>query len=76
MAKKYFIYSPTQLRFRRQIEEKMGKRFYPGYVIVNGVRKAFTELSSSKESRYADAIVIAEMDDAVNNIKYDLPEGR
>ncbi|MCM1235482.1 MAG: hypothetical protein NC489_35735 [Ruminococcus flavefaciens] len=77
MAIKYFLYSPTQMKFRKQVEEKMGKRFRVGTVIVNGVRKPFTELSSTKTSRYADAIVVTEMDtDSDTAPKYEMPEGR
>ena len=74
MAIKYFFYSSEQLRFRRQMEEKMGKKFAVGQVIVNGVRKPFTEISSSQTSRYSDAKLVAKGDTSV--MKYTLPEGR
>ena len=74
MAIKYFFYSSEQLKFRRQMEEKMGKKFVVGQVIVNGVRKPFTEMSSTPKSRYSDAKLIAEGDPAT--IKYSLPGGR
>lgn len=54
-ATKYFLYSSKQLKFRKDIELKMGKKFRVGHVIVNGVRKPFTELSSQPTSRFADA---------------------
>lgn len=75
MAKKYFLYSPSQVKLRREVEAKMGKRYYVGYVFINGKRKPFTELSSTKTSRYSDTIVVAEMDDS-QNIKYEMPGGR
>ena len=74
MATKYFFYSSEQLKFRRQMEEKMGKRFVVGQVIVNGVRKPFTEMSSTKTSRYPDAKLVAEGDPST--MKYSLPGGR
>lgn len=69
---KYFIFSHEQLRFRDKVESKMGKRFKPGHVIVNGVRKPFTELSTSPKSRFSDAIIVAEGDPTL--MKYTLPE--
>ena len=73
MAIKYFIYSSEQLNFRKGIELKMGKNFRVGHVIVNGVRKPFTELSSSPNSRFPDAKIVAEGDPTL--FKYTLPEG-
>ena len=70
---KYFLYSSEQLKFRKDIESKMGKRFKIGHVIVNGVRKPFTELSSSPKSRFTDAIIVAEGDPSLMN--YTLPKG-
>ena len=74
MAIKYFFYSSEQLKFRRQMEEKMGKKFVVGQVIVNGVRKPFTEMSSSQTSRYPDAKLVARGDTSI--MRYTLPEGR
>lgn len=74
MATKYFLYSSEQLKFRKAVEEKMGKKFRVGHVIVNGAKKPFTELSSSPISRFADAKIVASGDDTT--MKYTLPEGR
>lgn len=73
MAIKYFLYSSEQLKFRKQVESKMGKNFKIGHVIVNGVKKPFTELSSSPKSRFTDAILVAEGDP--NLMRYTLPKG-
>ena len=62
---KYFIYSYEQLQMRKQVELKMGKKFMVGHVIVDGVRKPFTELSSTPNSRYADAKIVAQGDPTV-----------
>lgn len=72
-AIKYFLYSSEQLQLRKSVEQKMGKRFKPGIVIVNGTRKPFTELSSKPTSRFADAIVVASGDPTLMN--YTNPEG-
>lgn len=75
MAVKYFLYSETQLKMRKEVEAKMGKKFVVGHVIVNGVRKPYTELSSSPESsRYSDAKLVAEGE--ISLMRYTLPQGR
>lgn len=74
MAIKYFLYSSEQLKFRKDVEAKMGKKFRVGHVIVNGVRKPFTELSSTPKSRYPDAKIVAEGDPTL--MRYTLPEGQ
>lgn len=70
---KYFIYSSEQFKFRQKVEAKMGRKFKTGYVVVNGIRKPFTELSSSSESRFADAKVVAEGNP--DFMTYTLPKG-
>lgn len=74
MAVKYFLYSETQLKMRKEVEAKMGKKFIVGQVIVNGIRKPFTELSSTSSSRYSDAKIVAQGE--VSLMKYTLPEGK
>ena len=71
---KYFLYSYEQLKFRKELEQKMGKKFRVGHVIVNGNRKPFTELSSTSKSRFSDAIIVAEGDPTL--MRYTLPEGK
>lgn len=70
---KYFLYSAEQLKFRKALEEKMGKTFKVGHVIVNGTKKPFTELSSNPTSRFTDVKIVAQGDPALMN--YTLPEG-
>ena len=74
MAIKYFYYSSEQLKFRRQMEGKMGRKFSVGHVIVNGVRKPFTEITSVPKSRYADAKLVAKGEEST--IRYTLPIGK
>lgn len=71
MAYKYFLYSLTQLKFRRDTELKLGHKFKPGQVIVNGKKLPFTELSSTEKSRYSDATVVAYGD--TDKMKYTMP---
>lgn len=61
-VKKYFFFSNEQLKMRREVESNMGKKFKPGQVTVNGVRKPFTEMTTSDKSRYPDAKLVAEGD--------------
>ena len=71
---KYFYYSSEQLKFLKAMEEKMGKKFSVGHVIVDGIRKPFTELTSNPKSRFADAKLVAEGDPTL--MRYTLPEGK
>ena len=70
---KYFLYSAEQLQMRKQVESKMGKKFKVGHVIVDGIRKPFTELSSSSKSRFADAKIVAQGDPSL--MIYTEPKG-
>lgn len=65
MAIKYFFYSAEQLKMRKQVEKQMGKNFRVGHVIKDGIRKPFTELTSSSKSRYPDAKLVASGDPSV-----------
>lgn len=65
----YFVYSEIEIKEKNQILSKMGKQFQPGTVIVNGVRKQFSnKIKNVTESnfivnlskRFPDVIVVAE----------------
>lgn len=75
MATKYFFYSSEQLNLRKEIEHKMGKKFYVGMIIVNGNRKPFTELSYKSTSKFPDAKLVAKIEDDDTTTKYKMPEG-
>ena len=65
----YFLFSRSQLDMRIEMEKKMGKKFKPGEVIVNGIKKQYTEIvTNPKNSRYSDAVVVTYGNK--NNIKY------
>lgn len=55
----YFLYSEQQRDHRSTIEAKMCRTFVPGTVVVNGIRKRFTEISSKSENLYPDTTVVA-----------------
>lgn len=56
----YFLFSKSQLDMRIELEKKMSRKFKPGTVIVNGVKKQYTEIvTDPKNSRYPDAVVVA-----------------
>ena len=54
----YFICSATQHNLRETIDASIGKVFIPGEVLVNGQWKKYTQLSTSPNSTYSDAIII------------------
>ena len=73
MAKKYFLYSQTQLKFRKETDRKVGKNFITGWVIVRGKKMPFTELISDKtRSMYSDAKVVCYEDPST--VKYQMPK--
>ena len=56
----YFLYSSAQHKMREQIEQALGKKFVPGEVLVGGVWKQFTQISSTPtNAMYGDAKLIA-----------------
>lgn len=58
---RYFIFSQKQYQERVDAENKLGKRYIPGKVMVHGVYKDFTEISATpSNSRYADGKLITE----------------
>lgn len=69
---RYFIYSEEQARLRRTIEFRLGKKFLPGTVIVNGQSKFFTEIvDSTSKIKNSDAVIVAYTD--IKKTKYSLP---
>lgn len=64
---KNFFYSYEQLLMRKNIELSMGKKFKVGHVVVNGTRKPFTEMTSSAQSRFPDAKLVASGDPTTMN---------
>lgn len=71
MAYKYFLYSVEQMKFMKDMQKRMGKRYQVGVVFHKGKKLSFTELSSSANSRYSDAKVVAEGE--ATTMKYTLP---
>ena len=55
----YFIYSEQQEKMRKEVESKIGRVFNCGTVVVNGMRKPFTEISTKEVTRYPDAKIVA-----------------
>lgn len=70
---KYFLFSREQMEFRKSMEARQGKKFKVGTVIVNGVRKHYTEMSDTNKSRYSDAVIVAHGD--ISTFKYTQPKG-
>ena len=61
--KKYFLYSEDQIKEKNKILERLGKKFCPGSVSINGRMHKFTQLSNqSTIPRFPDTKVIASGD--------------
>lgn len=57
----YFLYSATQRKQRKDIESTVNPAGYrPKKVLVNGKWKEFTEMNTTGENRYSDAVIVAE----------------
>ena len=66
---RYFLYSQAQEAMRIESENKVGKRFIPGKVLVNGDWKPFTQISESPENNmYADSKLVTK--GYLDEIKY------
>lgn len=60
---RYFYYSPTAAEKIKSIEKGMSTDFSLPWVIVNGVRKYYTEIVISPDRvRFKDSIKVAEGD--------------
>lgn len=69
----YFLYSREQVDEKNEILAKSNKEFVPGYVIVGGIRKEFSTLSSKPEiPRYIDTRIVAEGE--VKDFTYEKPK--
>lgn len=70
---KYFLFSSEQLNQKNEILKKVGKSFESGTVIVNGVRKKFTQLSDKPSiPGFIDSQIVAEGD--INSFVYTKPK--
>lgn len=69
----YFLYSKEQQDLRYKTELKMGRYYKPGEVIVNGVKKKYTQISDKPEMRFKDAIIVATTQD-LKSIRYSEPK--
>ena len=69
---RYFIYSKEQFKHRTEIENKIGKKFYAGTLIVHGRPKKFTQIVTNIDNvRYPDFKIIAHTD--IHAAKYTEP---
>ena len=55
---KYYLYSASQAKLRKENEAKLGKTYKFGTLVKNGKRLPFTEVSTTGKSIYSDAKVI------------------
>ena len=58
---RYFLFSISQLKMRTEAEKTLGKQYVPGKVLVRGVWKEYTEISTTSfNNKFADSKVVAE----------------
>ena len=69
---RYFLYSQEQENMRLKVEGNLGKQVKTGTVIVNGVRKKYTEISTDpNKSKFSDSVIVTQGD--IRKIKYTEP---
>lgn len=57
---RYFIFSVDQLKRDREIADKMNRVYKPKFVVFNGEKYQYTEMSISKENiRFSDYKIVA-----------------
>jgi len=73
MAYKYFLYSQDQIKEKDNVLKSSGKVFVPGTVVVNGVKRQFTQLSNDPTMpRFIDTKIIAQGE--MSSFTYTLPK--
>lgn len=59
ISERKFVFSRNQLEDKKKFAENMHKTYTPGYVIVNGKPRPFTEmLTASRNSNYPDSQIV------------------
>ena len=71
MEEKFFMYSKEQYDKRVAIESKIGRKYIPGEIIINGEPRRFTEVSNKFNSRFKDVVLIYQGDPS--SVKYIMP---
>ncbi len=66
---KFFMFSSSQMKMRKEVEAKLGKVYNPSLVLVNGEYKQYTEMvNDPKNARFSDSIIVTSGD--IRHIKY------
>ena len=69
---RYFLYSREQMKIKKAVEERLGKTFKLGTVIVKGIAKEYTEITTDPVNiKFSDAEVIVYGD--IRELKYTKP---
>lgn len=64
-----FVFSQEQMNEQKRTEEKLGKRYTPKQVIVNGSPRIYTDILLDKTSiRYTDTRIVVVGD--IRSLKY------
>ena len=69
---RYFIFSQEQKNMRLKVEANLGKQIKFGTVVVNGVKKEYTDIViDPNKSKFSDAVIVTHGD--IRKIKYTEP---
>lgn len=66
---RYFIYSKEQMELKKSVEERLGRTFNIGHVIVKGIARPYTEITTDPKCiRFSDAEIVVYGD--IRQLKY------
>ena len=55
---KYFLYSKEQHKKRIELERKIGRKYIPGKIFINGNEEIYTEMNTKYNDRFKDTRVV------------------
>lgn len=55
---KYFLYSKEQHKKRTELERKIGRKYIPGKIFINGNEEIYTEMNIEYNDRFKDTIIV------------------
>lgn len=69
---RYFLFSQEQKNMRLKVESNLGKKVTFGTVVVNGVKKEYTDIViDPNKSKFSDAVIVIQGD--IRKIRYTEP---
>lgn len=55
---KYFLYSKEQHKKRTELERKIGRKYVPGKIFINGNEEIYTEINTKYNDRFKDTRIV------------------